>query len=93
VKGSKVAAEMAEQPQVISALAGRRLELVERISSILPPISRGPSSWRGDRRTMPPSTAATSWSSRRDDQCRSRPPVSTLFTVRRSTTAVTWRSR
>jgi glucosamine--fructose-6-phosphate aminotransferase (isomerizing) len=37
VKGSKMAAEMAEQPQVISALAGRRLELVEQISSILPP--------------------------------------------------------
>jgi glucosamine--fructose-6-phosphate aminotransferase (isomerizing) len=31
-----MAAEMAEQPQVIAALAGRRLELVEQISSILP---------------------------------------------------------
>jgi len=37
VKGSRMAAEMAEQPQVIAALAARRLELVDRISSILPP--------------------------------------------------------
>jgi glutamine---fructose-6-phosphate transaminase (isomerizing) len=31
-----MAAEMAEQPQVIAALAGRRRELVERITSIVP---------------------------------------------------------
>jgi len=36
VNGNKMAAEMAEQPHVIAALAGRRLQLVERISSILP---------------------------------------------------------
>ena len=36
MNGNKMAAEMAGQPHVIAALAGRRLQLVERISSILP---------------------------------------------------------
>ena len=36
MKGNKMAAEMAQQPQVIAALAERRVELVERIASIVP---------------------------------------------------------
>jgi glucosamine--fructose-6-phosphate aminotransferase (isomerizing) len=36
VKGTKMVAEMSEQPQVIESLVRRRLDVVERISSILP---------------------------------------------------------
>jgi len=60
VNGNKMAAEMAEQPHVIAALAGRRLQLVERISSILPSDLSGIVLLARGSSDQPPSTAATS---------------------------------